>query len=423
MNAGVVAGRSVTVEFELFVAMRYLRAKRKMAVISMITALSVIGIAAGVMSLIVALAINNGFRQDLQGRLLGATAHINLQRKDGAGIREWREMLAKFSSTPGVVANAPALYEPVLASHALRSSPMMLKGVDPLGEARVGNLLDTVKEGSAESLNSASSPGATPPVAIGRIMAETLGVKVGEGITVVSPQGHLTPFGIVPRYQDFLVVAVFDSGFYEFDSSWAFTNLGAAQRLYSLGDVASVIEFKVADIDQAPAVAAQIAREAGPEYGTTHWMEQNRALFSALRLERIVTVITISLIVFVAALNILISLVMMVMEKYRDIAVLASMGAGRQQIRRIFQLQGILIGVAGTMLGLIAGYVLSWLGARYHLLQLDPDVYSISYVPFDARAIDGVWVAAVALLISFVATLYPARNATQISPAEALRYE
>ena len=409
--------------FEWMVALRYLRAKRKMAVISVITALSVLGIAAGVMSLIVALAITNGLRQDLQGRLLGATAHVYLQRQDGEGIYEWRELLARLSDTPGVTASAPALYGVVLASNGGRSSQMVLKGVDPEAERSVGNLLGHVREGSIEPLQQPVSPTGTPPVVIGKEMAQTLGVQVGESIQITSPQGHLTPFGMVPRYRNFLVAGVFDSGFYEFDSSWAFTNLTAAQQVLSLGDVASVLEFKLEDIYQASQLAAQLAAAAGPEYGSTHWMEKNRALFSALRLEKTVTVITIGLIVFVAALNILISLVMMVMEKYRDIAVLVSMGARQDQIRRIFQLQGILIGTAGTVLGLISGYLFAWLGARHHLLPLEPEVYGISYLPFDARLVDGIWVAAVALGISYLATLYPARNATRIAPAEALRYE
>ena len=409
--------------FELFIAMRYLRAKRKMAVISVITALSVLGIAAGVMSLVVALAINNGFRQDLQGRLLGATAHVNLQRKDGGGIAEYREFLAELSRTPGVIATAPALYGVVLASNGNRSSQMVLKGVDAPEELKVGNLLAQVRDGSIKPLNEPASPAAPPPVVIGKVMAQTLGAKAGDSILLTSPQGPLTPFGMVPRYRYFRVVGIFDSGFYDFDSNWAFTSLSAAQQLLSLSDVVSVLEFKIADIYQAPQIASQLQQEAGAEFGSTHWMEQNRALFSALRLEKTVTVITIGLIVFVAALNILISLIMMVMEKYRDIAVLVSMGARQDQIRRIFQLQGILIGTAGTALGLVGGYLFAWLGSRHHLLRLDPDIYSISYVPFQARVVDGVWVAAVALLISFLATLYPARNATRIAPAEALRYE
>jgi lipoprotein-releasing system permease protein len=319
---------------------------------------------------------------------------------------------------------------------------MVLKGVDPDAELKVGNLLASIREGARpeDSRPVGSRPEGSredamaalrqpvpadsqPPVVIGKVMADSLGASPGDGILLTSPQGHLTPFGLVPRYRYFRVVGVFDSGFYDFDSTWAFTSLPAAQQLLGLGDVASVIEFRLSDIYRAPQALETIEKQAGAEYGGSHWMEQNRALFSALRLERTVTVITIGLIVFVAALNILISLVMMVMEKYRDIAVLVSMGAQRRQIRNIFLLQGILIGMTGTALGLIVGYLLCWLGSRHQLLRLDPNVYSISYVPFDARIIDGVWVAAVALLISFLATLYPARSATSIAPAEALRYE
>jgi lipoprotein-releasing system permease protein len=413
--------------FESFVALRYLRAKRKMAVISVITAISVLGIAAGVASLIVATAISNGFRGDLQERLLGAMAHVNLQRNDGAGIEGWRELYPRLQSAPNVVATAPALYGTVLASHASRSNQMILKGVDPQTELKVGNLLASIQEGSREEalaeLAKPVDPDAQAPVVIGKVMADSLGASPGDSILLTSPQGHLTPFGLVPRYRYFRVVGVFDSGFYDFDSSWAFTSLEAAQQLLGLGDVVSVIEFRLDDIYRAPQALAAIEQQAGPEFGGSHWMEQNRALFSALRLERTVTVITIGLIVFVAALNILISLVMMVMEKYRDIAVLVSMGARRRQIRNIFLLQGVLIGAAGTVLGLAAGYAICWFGSRHQLLRLDPDVYSISYVPFDARIVDGLWIAAVALLISFLATLYPARSATSIAPAEALRYE
>ena len=409
--------------FELFVALRYLRAKRKVAVLSVITAISVLGIAAGVMSLIVALAINNGFRQDLQGRLLGATAHVNLQRREGDGIRDWRSLLQKLSSAPGVIASAPALYGTVLASHGNRSGQMVLKGVDPAAELKVGNLLGSVKEGSSDTLASPVTPGVAPPIVIGKVMADSLGASPGDSILITSPMGHMTPFGMVPRYQYFKVVGVFDSGFYDFDSNWAFTSMPATQQLLGLGDVVSVLEFKIDDIYRAPQVAAEVQRMAGGGFVSTHWMEQNKALFSALKMEKAVTVITIGLIVFVAALNILIALVMMVMEKYRDIAILASMGAGRRQIRNIFMLQGVIIGMAGTAFGLAGGYLLCWLGSRHHLLPLDPNIYSISYVPFNARLLDGAWVAAAALVISFLATLYPARSATSITPAEALRYE
>ena len=409
--------------FEFFIALRYLRAKRKIAVISVITAVSMLGIAAGVMSLVVALAVTNGLRQEWQGRLLGATAHVSLQRLEGDGIRQWRPLIQKLSGVPGVVASAPALYGTMLASRANRSSQMILKGVDPQVESEVGTLLGSIREGSAEPLNEPVEPGSQPPVVIGKRMADTLGASPGDSILLTSPQGHLTPFGMVPRYRHFRVTGVFDSGFYEFDSSWAFTSLEAVQQVLGLGDVISVVEFKIQDIYQAPAVVETLRQLAGSGFLGSHWMEQNRALFSALRLEKTVTVIIIGLIVFVAALNILISLVMMVMEKYRDIAILVAMGAQRTQIRNIFLLQGAMIGTAGTALGLFGGYLLSWLGSRYNLIPLNPDIYDISYLPFDARIVDGVWVAVVALLVSFLATLYPARNATSIAPAEALRYE
>ena len=409
--------------FETFVALRYLKARRKAAVISLITAISVLGISAGVMSLIVALAINNGFRQDLQGRLLGATSHVNLQRKDGEGVGDWRAALEKLSGTPGVLASAPALYGTVLGSHGNRSSVMVLKGVDPAAEMKVGNLLSFVREGSIAPLGAPTPEGAQPPLVIGKSMAETMGAFVGDSVLVVSPQGHLTPFGMVPRYQYFRIAGVFDSGFFDFDTSWAFTSLPAAQRLLGLNDVASILEFKIDDIYRAPELGAELERRAGAGFASTNWMEQNRALFSALKMEKIVTVITIGLIVFVAALNILISLVMMVMEKHRDIAILVSLGARRAQIRNIFMLQGLLIGAAGTVVGLAGGYLLCWLGSRHHLLRLDPNIYSIGYVPFNPRVVDGLWVAAMALLISFLATLYPARSAASITPAEVLRYE
>jgi lipoprotein-releasing system permease protein len=409
--------------FELFVAMRYLRAKRKVAVISVITAISVLGIAAGVASLVVALAINNGFRQDLQGRLLGATSHVNLQRKDGGGISEWLPLVERLAKVPHVVASAPALYGTVLASHGNRSSQMILKGVDPLMELRVGNLLSTVREGSIKELGETTATGAQPPVVIGKRMADSLGASPGDSILLISPQGHLTPMGIVPRYQYFRVVGIFDSGFFDFDSSWAFSSLSATQQTLGLSDVVSVVELKVDDIYEAPKIGAEAESIAGKGFTNTTWIEQNRALFSALKMEKIVTIITIGLIVFVAALNILISLIMMVMEKVKDIAILVSLGASKSQIRNIFLMQGILIGATGTLFGLIGGYALSWVGNRHHLISLDPNIYSIGYVPFSPRLIDGIWVASIAMLISFLATIYPARSATGILPAEALKYE
>ena len=262
-----------------------------------------------------------------------------------------------------------------------------------------------------------------PPIVLGKDMADDLGATVGSVVLVTSPQGELTPFGIVPKYVRFRVAGVFQSGFYDYDTTWAFTRLADAQRLFGLGDVISVVEFKVDDIYRAPAMGRAIEEAAGSGFQTTNWMEQNRALFRALRLERVVTFITIGLIVFVAALNILIALIMMVMEKTKDIAVLMSLGARRGQVRRIFVAQGVMTGLIGTVLGLIVGYALAFGLGHYHWIALSPEVYSIDYVPSAPRLLDGLVVALVAIGISFVATVYPSFSAARVLPAEALRYE
>jgi lipoprotein-releasing system permease protein len=392
-----------------------------------ITAISVVGVMAGVASLIIALAINNGFRQDLQDRLLGSTAHVNLLRVQADGIRNWRELLEGMSKQPHVVAAAPALYEQVLVSRGARATGMVIKGVLPEYENKVSELLKDVKFGSADPLvpvaGDEKDVNSVPPIVLGKDAADDIGATVGSVVLVTSPQGELTPFGLVPKYIRFKVVGVFRSGFYDYDKSWGFIRLKDAQSLFGLGDVVSVLEFKVDNIYQAGEVGDELQEAAGRGFMSTNWMEQNKALFRALRLERVVTFITIGLIVFVAALNILISLIMMVMEKTRDIAVLMSMGTRTRQVRRIFIAQGMLIGVIGTVAGLIVGYGLSWLGGHYHFLALSAEVYSIDYVPFAPRLMDGLIVAAVALLISFVATIYPSWSASRIAPAEALRYE
>ena len=442
--------------FELFIATRYLRAKRRQAFIGIITGISIVGVAAGVASLIVALAINNGFRQDLQERLIGSTSHVSLLRVADDGIQNWPPLLDRLSKQPHVVAAAPAIFEQVLISRGPRARGAVLKGMIPADERRVGDLLNTIKEGSAAALEEATpepekdhvgtaasavqgapaiedSPdslagvhariAAMPPIILGKDMADNLGATVGSVVLVTSPQGELTPFGMVPKYSRFRVAGIFNSGFYDYDSSWAFTRLSDAQRLFGLGDLISVIEFKVDDIDRADVVARQLEDAAGKGFMTTNWKEQNKALFHALNMERLVTYITTGLIVFVAALNILISLIMMVMEKTKDISVLMSMGTRKSQVRNIFIAQGVLIGVIGTAIGLLLGYVISYAGGRYHIISLSPEVYSIDYVPFAPRLMDGILVALGAIGISFVATLYPSWSAGRTLPAEALRYE
>jgi lipoprotein-releasing system permease protein len=419
------------VRFELFVAARYLRAKRRQAVIGVITVISVIGVTAGVASLVIALSINAGFQKDLQDQLLGSQSHINLVRVQNDGIEDWQALMARLEKQPHVTGVAPVMYGQVMASRAARASGAVVKGVIPEYENRVSELLKSIKIGSATALEpcadkdeACKSGKVVPPIVLGKDLAETIGATVGSTVMIISPQGELSPIGMMPKYQQFKVAGIFRSGFYNYDSAWAFVRLSDAQRLFSLPDsVISVIEFKIDDLYKAEEVGNALEKVAGSGFVAKNWMDENRALFRALRLERVVTFLTIGLIVFVAALNILISLIMMVMEKTKDVAVLISMGAKRRQIRGIFIFQGVLIGTIGTVAGLILGYGIAIAGAKYHFVALSAEVYSIDYLPFAPRLIDGILIAAVALLISFVATLYPSWSAARVLPAEALRYE
>jgi lipoprotein-releasing system permease protein len=414
--------------FEFFVAARYLRAKRRQAVVGVITVISIVGVAVGVASLIIALAITNGMRRDLQDRLLSSTAHVELMRVQNDGIRDWQALTERLRHVPHVTAAAPGLYEPVLVSRGALSGGAMLKGIVPGEERTVSDMLTNLAAGSAAPLSEAETTvdaagTPTPPLVIGYDLANTLDAKVGSTVMVISPQGELTPYGLVPKYQRFRVAGIFHSGFYQYDSSFGFIRLKDAQELFGEPDVVSVISFKVDDLYHADRVGKVIEEAAGPGFLTTNWMEQNRELFRALQLERVVTFIVIGLIVCVAALNILIALTMMVMEKTKDIAVLMSFGVEQGQIRRIFLMQGFLISVLGTALGLVLGYVVAWMGGHYQFIHLPADVYSIDYLPFAPRLIDGVIVTLVSLGVSLLATLYPSRAAARVLPAEALRYE
>ena len=414
--------------FELFIAARYLRARRRQAVVGLITVISVVGVAAGVAALIIALAITNGMRRDLQQRLVGSTAHVQLMRTAGDGISHWQPLMARLAAVPHVTAVAPGLYGQVLISRGARSGGALIKGIVPADENTVGNLLQSVNEGSAAELApeaGATAPGSAlaPPLVIGHELALTLGAEGGETLLVTSPQGELTPLGLVPRYQRFRVVGIFSSGFYQYDDGYAFMRLTDAQRLFSEPDLVSVISFKIDDLYKAEQVGKAIEAEAGPGFETTNWMEQNRELFRAMKLEQDVTFIVLALIVVVAALNILIALTMMVMEKTRDIAVMMSFGVTAEQVRKIFLLQGLLISAVGTTLGLLLGYALSILGSHYRFIHLDASVYSIDYLPFAPRLVDALVVAGVSLGMSLLATIYPSSSAASVLPAEALRYE
>ncbi|MEO7142864.1 MAG: ABC transporter permease [Bryobacteraceae bacterium] len=406
--------------FEWFVAARYLRAKRKQAVISVITVISVVGVAAGVMALVVALAVNNGFKNTLQRNLLGATAHVSILDKQSDGIHGWEQLAARLRKLPHVRRASPALYGPVFLTSPVNSAGAELKGVPVDTTEPAADVLLHLKQGSFTALR---DTGGMPGIILGAKLAENAGAMLDSVVTVVSPQGEMTPFGPRPSYFRFRVAGIFESGFYDLDVAWAFTSLAAAQRVFAVADVVNSIELKLDDPDRAPEVARAAGAIVGSNLSATTWMEQNRQVFNAFRMEKRVTVVTIGLIQLVASLNILIALVMMVMEKHRDVAILISMGARVRQIRKIFMLQGMLIGGVGTAAGLTIGYLLCYFANKYQWLKLDAEVYSLSFVPFNPRWQDGIWIAAAAILVSFLATLYPARNAARVAPVEALRYE
>jgi lipoprotein-releasing system permease protein len=321
---------------------------------------------------------------------------------------------------PGVQAAAPAIYLTVLMSSGNHADGVVLKGIDPAGEARHNGALDRMASGKVDFADDASG---LQGIVIGKLLAEEMQLRAGDFVTVTSPSGRLTPFGVMPRSQRFRIAGIFDSGFYDYDARWGFASLGTVQRLASVGDVASVLEFRVADVDRAEETAARIAAAAGEGYAITTWADENRALFRALRLEKLVTALFIGLITFVAGLNILVVLAMTVADRAKDIAVLMAMGARRDQIRGIFLVLGLGVGGIGTVLGLIAGYGIAWTAGAYQLIPLDPQIYSVPYVPFDPNIFDSLWIVAAALLISAASTLVPARSAARIEPVEILRYE
>jgi lipoprotein-releasing system permease protein len=423
--------------FELFIAARYLRAKRRQAVIGVVTGISVGGVAIGVASLILALAITTGMQKDLQSRLLSSTAHVQLLRIQNDGIQNWAALTTRLRKLPHVTAAAAELYDPVLISRGAHSGGAMLKGILPAQEQQVSDMLRQASSGSVAALkpvtgdtiardtgtSETSVNQATPPIVLGFDLADSLDAKVGDTVVVTSPQGELTPYGLVPKYQRFRIAGIFHSGFYQYDSTFGLVRLKDAQELFGEPDVVSLISFKVDDLYHADRIGEEIEQAAGPGFETTNWMEQNRELFRALKLEQLVTFIVIGLIICVAALNILIALTMMVMEKTRDIAVLLSMGVAPGQIRRIFLFEGVLISVIGTAIGLVLGYGIAFVCGHYQLIHLSADVYSIDVLPFAPKLSDGLLVAGVSIGVALLVTLYPSGAAARVLPAEALRYE
>jgi lipoprotein-releasing system permease protein len=406
--------------FEWFVARRYLRSPHRPAILRLITLFSVIGVAAGVATLVIALSMNSGFRETLQDRLLGVTAHISLTRPGSGGISNYQALSEKLQQMPGVRSVTPAIYETVLLSFNGQARGVVTKGVDLALETKSDQALQKLTSGQLDFSTDADG---IDGLIVGKQLSDEWQLRPGDYVTLTSPQGRLTPFGLLPRTRRFRVAGVFESGFYDYDENWCFVSLQAAQSLAGAGDIVNVLEFRLAKPELAPQIAPEVEHAAGQGYSAATWMEENKALFRALKLEKLVTAIFIGLITFVAGLNILVVLSMTVTDKARDIAVLLSIGARREQIRRIFLLQGIAIGASGTVLGLVTGYAFAWIAGTYHLIPLDPQVYAVSYVPFHPNFFDGLWIGLVAMSIAIVATLLPAREAARLLPVEILRFE
>ncbi|MDP9146402.1 MAG: ABC transporter permease [Acidobacteriota bacterium] len=406
--------------FEWFVARRYLRSPYRPAVLRLVTLFSIIGVAAGVATLVIALSMNTGFRETLQDRLLGVTAHISLTRPGSGGIQNYQALAAKLTAIPGVRFVTPAVYQTVLMSFSGQARGVVTKGIDPELEQRSDQALQRIVAGE---LNFSPDKDGIDAVLVGKQLAEEWKLASGDYVTLTSPQGRLTPFGMLPRSRRFRIAGVFDSGFYDYDQNWCFMTLPAAQGLSGAGDLINVMEFRIDNPDRAHELEQSIQDTAGAGFATTTWMEENRALFRALRMEKLVTAIFIGLITFVAGLNILVVLSMTVTDKARDIAVLMSMGTRREQIRKIFLWQGIAIGAVGTLVGLFIGYVVAIVAGSYHLIPLDPQVYAVPYVPFHPSLMDGLWITLIAMAISLAATILPARAAAKLLPVEILRYE
>ena len=409
-------------KFEFYVAQRYLRAKRRDKFFSIVTVISFAGVAAGVTALIIAMAVSNGFQASLRDHLIGASSHINLLEENPEfGIEDYQPLLSSLSNLEHVEAVAPTLYGEMMITTPLRAKGCVLKGVDPDAEKRVSNLLSNIVDGSLDELENKN--GQFPGILLGHRLADAIGARVSTIVTVLNPQGEMTPLGRVPAFKRFQVVGIFETGLFELDNLWSVTLLRDAQRALSLGDVVNSVEFRLDDLEASDATALAIEAKAGEGFTTSTWMERNRVLFNALESEKLAAAMIIGMIMLIAALNILISLVMMVVEKTKDIAILKSMGARHDQIRRIFMWQGLLIGSVGTAAGLILGHLTCWLCQRYRLISLDPEVYGLEYVPFESRPLDGLYVALAAILISYVITIYPSNNAARVDSAEILRYE
>jgi len=398
--------------FELFVALRYLLTRRT-------SALSTIGVAVGVMALVIALALMTGLQGELRDRILGSTAHVYVWVT--GGIADYEVEAQKLRGVEGVTGAGPVILGKALVVSDRAEQFITLKGVDPATARQVTDIQRAMLQGGLDALTAAPEQQA-PGILLGRELAQQLGVGVGDAVSLITPSGTLSPMGMMTRPRRATVVGIFSLGLFEFDTQYGFVSLEFAKRLLGK-DSADMLELRVADIYDAPAVADRITSQLGPKYAADDWADMNASLFSALWLEKMVITITIGLIVLVAALNIIASLIMLVMEKRRDIAILKTMGAVSRRVTTIFMLQGLIIGVVGTVIGATLGYTLSWFLDRYKLIQIPMDVYQVSYVPFVIQPLDFVIVIVSAIVICFLATIYPSRQAAGLDPVQALRFE
>src|SRR5256712_8035327 len=406
------------VPFELHIALRYLLAKRKQAFISVISLISTLGVTVGVMALVIALALMTGLQGELRNRILGSNAHVYVWKQ--GGIVDYHAEARKLLQVPHAVGAAPAITGLGLISASSRASAIQIKGIDPVLEPQVTDLAGAIRSGGIDQLNAPDD--GVDGILLGKDLAAELGVTVGDSVSILTPQGTLTPMGLLPRSRRLRVAGTFSLGLYEFDSTYGFISLDAARRLLDK-DIVDFIQLRVDDIYRAPAIARDIPGRLGNEYQANDWSFMNRSLFSALTLEKMAISVTIGLIVMVAALNIVASLILLVMEKNRDIAILKTMGASARSVTTIFVTQGLIIGLVGTAIGASAGYAASYVLDRYKLIRVPVDIYQISHVPFTVLPRDFTLVVIAAVIVCFVATIYPSRQAARLDPAQALRYE